>query len=52
MPILQFKIKSHLVDHSQLKKKTKVTLKHWHKLHMIENQIAPDNSVLTAAVMQ
>jgi hypothetical protein len=44
-PILQFEIKSHLVDKSQFKNKSKVTLKHWHKLHLIENQIAPANSV-------
>jgi hypothetical protein len=24
---------------------SKLTLKHWHKLHLIENQIAPANSV-------
>jgi hypothetical protein len=44
-PILQFEIKSHLVDKSQFKNKSKVTLKHWHKLHLIENQISPANSV-------
>jgi hypothetical protein len=43
--LFKFKIKSHLIDKSQLNYQSMVILKHWHKLPLVENQIAPANSV-------
>ncbi len=42
--LFKFKIKSHLIDESQLNYQSMVILKHWHKLPLVENQIAPANS--------
>ncbi len=44
--LFKFKIKSHLIDKTQLNYQSMVTLKHWHKLPLVENQIAPAISVV------
>jgi hypothetical protein len=43
--LFKFKIKSHLIDKSELNYQSVVTLKHWHELPLVENQIMPTNSV-------
>ncbi len=39
--LLLFKIKSDLIYESEFKYKSKVTLRHLNKLHLIENQSGP-----------
>jgi hypothetical protein len=50
--LLKFKIKSHLIDKSQLNYQSTVILKHWHKLSLVENQIAPANSARRHVVLR